>query len=65
MFKKVKVDLNGIDVTANTNGLYPYACYLTTLLNYSNTSKMAELQAAGWYPDRLGLFNVCAQENTG
>jgi hypothetical protein len=63
-FSGVDVLLNNINVTKN-NTHYPYKMYLQFLSSYSNTSKMAELQAGGWYSDTTGKFNVTSAENTG
>jgi hypothetical protein len=64
MFNHVDVLLNNVAVSSHKHN-YPYKVYLQTLLSYSNTTKSAELQAAGYYADQHGHFEVFNMTSAG
>jgi hypothetical protein len=64
MWDSVEVLLNNIAVSTHKAN-YPYKTYVPVLVNYSNLTKMAELQGAGWSGDIEGQFEVYNATNSG
>ena len=57
LFSDVTVSLNGVQITT-PSGAYPYQAYLQTLLSYGTETKKSQLEAAMWYADSGGDFEL-------
>ena len=65
MFSNVELSLCHKSINPMPTGLYPYKCYLDTLLKASEAAKETWLQGSLWYPDSPSYFNEVSDRNYG
>lgn len=64
MFSQVDVYLNQKLVSGSGN-IYPYRCYIETLLNNGYDAKDSYLTSSLWYSDKSGHMDKTEDDNTG
>ncbi|XP_032232734.2 uncharacterized protein F54H12.2-like [Nematostella vectensis] len=64
LFKQVKVELNNMPITLQTDS-YPFKAYISNLLNYTREGQDSFLGLSLWHKDTAGKMDVTAVTGAG